>query len=198
MTYTLIRYQSYQDYLDNCTLSDGDYRLLSTGEVIRLPPEDDDNILLGSDLKFRLATMPGLRRLVRGNDTELQVNPVGDKWLNRKPDVMVLQPEHRVLFKRNKYSAIQFGMPAPAFIAEIVSPGGVNSSNYKRDYVWKREQYQWWGTPEYWIIDRHQAKVTVLVLEEGTYQETVYTGNAVIKSVAIPDLVVTTAEVLDS
>ncbi len=198
MTYTLTRYQSYQDYLDNCTLSDGDYRLLNTGEVIRLPPEDDDNILWGTDLKFRLMSVPGLRKLVRGNDTEIQVNPVGDKWLNRKPDVMVLRPEHRALFKQSKYSAIQFGMPAPIFVAEIVSPGGLSSSNYKRDYVWKREQYQWWGIPEYWIIDRHRAKVIVLVLEEGTYQETVYTENAEIRSVAISDLLVTTAEVLDS
>ncbi len=45
MTYTLTRYQSYQDYLENCTLSDGDYRLLDTGEVIRLPPEDDNNLV---------------------------------------------------------------------------------------------------------------------------------------------------------
>jgi len=197
MTYTLTRYQSYQDYLDNCTLSDGDYRLLSTGEVIRLPPEDDDNILCGTDLKYRLMSLPGLRKLVRGNDTELEVHPVGDRWMNRKPDVMVLQPEHRELFKAGKYSAVRFGMPAPAFVAELVSPGGESSTNYKRDYIWKRQQYEWWGVPEYWIVDRHRAQVTVLILVDGAYEETVYTGDMRIQSVSFPALVATPKEMLD-
>ncbi len=197
MTYTLTRYQSYQDYLDNCTLSDGDYRLLSTGEVIRLPPEDDDNILWGTDLKFRLMSLPGLRKLVRGNDTELEVHPVGDRWMNRKPDVMVLQPEHRELFKAGRYSAVRFGMPAPAFVAELVSLGSESSTNYKRDYIWKRQQYEWWGIPEYWIVDRHRAQATVLVLVDGVYEETVYTGDMRIQSISFPRLVVTPKEMLD-
>ncbi len=197
MTYTLTRYQSYQDYLDNCTLSDGDYRLLSTGEVIRLPPEDDDNILWGTDLKFRLMSLPGLRKLVRGNDTELEVHPVGDRWMNRKPDVMVLQPEHRELFKAGRYSAVRFGMPAPAFVAELVSPGSESSTNYKRDYIWKRQQYEWWGIPEYWIVDRHRAQATVLVLVDGVYEETVYTSDMRIQSISFPRLVVTPKEMLD-
>ncbi len=197
MTYTLTRYQSYQDYLDNCTLSDGDYRLLSTGEVIRLPPEDDDNILWGTDLKFRLMSLPGLRKLVRGNDTELEVHPVGDRWMNRKPDVMVLQPEHRELFKAGRYSAVRFGMPAPAFVAELVSLGGESSTNYKRDYIWKRQQYEWWGIPEYWIVDRHRAQVTVLILVDDAYEETVYTGDMRIQSISFPELVVTPKEMLD-
>lgn len=195
MTYTIKRYQDYQDYLENCPSGDGDYRLLSTGDIIQLPPEDDDNILWAAELKFRLTQIPELRRLVRGNDTELQVHPVGDKRLNRKPDVMVLQPEHRELFKKNRYSAIKFGMPAPAFVAEVVSPGSKSSENYRRDYVWKREQYQWWEIPEYWIIDRHRDKVTVLLLAQGVYQETVYEGDRKIVSKVFPQLVVSSREI---
>ncbi|MGD1865445.1 MAG: Uma2 family endonuclease [Phormidesmis sp.] len=196
MTYTLARYNSYQEYLDRCPLEDGDYRLLSNGEVIQLPPEDDDNLVWAFELKILLSQLPGLRKLVRGNDTELQVHPVGDRWLNRKPDVMVLRPEHRILFKENKYSAIKFGMPAPAFVAELVSPGNESSDNYKRDYVWKRQQYQWWGIPEYWIVDRHRAKVTVLTLKDDTYVELVYAGNKTIRSVTFPSLLVTPEEML--
>lgn len=196
MTYALTRYQDYQDYLDNCPLEEGDYRLLSTGEVIQLPAEDDDNILWATELRLRLALLPGLRKLVRGNDTELQVNPAGDQRLNRKPDVMVLRPEHRTLFKQNKYSAIKFGMPAPVSVAEVVSPGNERSENYQRDYVWKREQYQWWGIPEYWIVDRHRTKVTVLTLEEGIYQETIYTGDTEVKSQMFPALVITLENIL--
>jgi Uma2 family endonuclease len=61
--------------------------------------------------------------------------------------------------------------------------------------VWKREQYQWWGIPEYWIIDRHRHKVTVLVLEDGVYQETVYTEDAAIQSFVFPALSVTPKDV---
>ncbi len=47
MTYAATRYKSYQEYLDDETLSpDGNYRLLSTGELIEVPPEDDDNSML--------------------------------------------------------------------------------------------------------------------------------------------------------
>ncbi|MEM8502659.1 MAG: Uma2 family endonuclease [Cyanobacteria bacterium P01_D01_bin.1] len=197
MTYTVARYQNYQDYIDNCTLSDGDYRLLSTGEVIRLPPEDDSNLVWAFELKLLLAAVPGLRKLIRGNDTELEVHPVGDRWMNRKPDVMVLQPEHRELFEVGKYSAVRFGMPAPAFVAELVSPGSESSTNYKRDYIWKRQQYEWWGIPEYWIVDRHRAKVTVLLLIDGIYQETVYTGEMTIRSASFPTLVVTPNNMLN-
>ena len=196
MTYTLTRYKNYQDYLDNCALSDGDYRLLETGEVIQLPPEDDDNILWASELKFYLCQIPQIRKLVRGNDTEIQVNPVGDGRLNRKPDVMVIRPEHRTRFQKNKYSAIKFGMPAPLFVAEVVSPGNESSDNYKRDYVWKREQYQWWQIPEYWIIDRHRDKVSVLSLQDEVYKETVYAGNTLIKSRMFPALIINPKEIL--
>ena len=65
-------------------------------------------------------------------------------------------------------------MPAPQFIAEIVSPGSETSENYQRDYVWKRQQYQAWGIPEYWIIDPQRAQVTVLVLTKGRYEVVIY------------------------
>ncbi|WP_071776926.1 Uma2 family endonuclease [Synechococcus sp. PCC 7335] len=62
---------------------------------------------------------------------------------------------------------------------------------FSHDYIWKRQQYEWWGIPEYWIVDRHRAKVTVLVLVEGVYRETVYTGKTPIRSASFPDLVIT-------
>jgi Uma2 family endonuclease len=196
MTHTLARYQTYQDYLDNCDLGDGDYYLLSTGEVIQLPPKEDRDIRSAIRLFTHLIDLPTLIDRVRHNGTELEVPPLGDKCLSRKPDVMVLRPEHIALMDEARYSAVRLGMPAPVFVAEMVSPGGESSDNYQRDYVWKREQYQAWGIPEYWIIDRHRSRVTVLVLEDGIYQETVYTGNTVIQSVSIPGLFIKPTEML--
>ncbi|MGB3788684.1 MAG: Uma2 family endonuclease, partial [Phormidesmis sp.] len=183
------RYESYQDYLDDESLSpDGDYRLLSTGELIEVPPEDDDNINVAYVLGFLIGRLSRatLVNLIRPGTKEIQVNPVGDKQVNRKPDLLVLHPEHREVAK----SAILFGMKPPLFVAETVSPGGENSTHYKRDYIWKRQQYEEWRIPEYWIVDRHRAKITVLVLVDGRYQESVYTGKDKITSTIFPELTV--------
>ncbi len=196
MTYAVTRYKSYQEYLDDETLSpDGNYRLLSTGELIEVPPEDDDNINAAYVLGFLIGRLSSttLVNLIRPGTKEIQVNPVGDKQVNRKPDLLVLHPEHREVAK----SAILFGMKPPLFVAETVSPGGENSSNYKRDYVWKRQQYEEWCIPEYWIVDRHRAKITVLVLVDGRYQERVYAGEDEITSTIFPELTVTAQDCLD-
>ena len=193
MTYTPIRYRSYQEYLDDDQLGpDGNYRLLSTGEVIEVASEDDENLRLAIRLLLTLDQLPGLRNLVRNGNKEIQVNPVGDKQVNRKPDVMVMRPEHLKIARQ----AITLGMPAPQFVAEVVSPGPESSENYQRDYVWKRSQYQQWRIPEYWIIDPHREQVTVLTLQDDTYQETVYKEGDVIVSEAFPELALTVSAVL--
>lgn len=201
MTYTPACYKNYAAYLDSDLGPDGNFRLLSNGEVIELPPEDEENICIASELVFALKQIVTPRRLVRSDSTELQVHPVGDERVNRKPDVIVLRPEHIELMATIRKSTILFGMPAPAFIAEVVSPGNEESANYRRDYIWKRQQYQALEVPEYWIVDRHRQQVTVLVLDDGKYDdvqyiETVYRGDQSISSTAFPTLKLTTNQVL--
>ncbi len=193
MTYTLTthqsRYQSYQEYLDDEQLSsERNYRLLSTGELIEVASEDDINLMIAYVLGRLLSQINGdaLIQQVRLGNKEIQVPPVGDQCVNRKPDVVVLHPDHLIAARQ----AIKLGMQAPLFIAEVVSPGNDSSDNYQRDYVWKRQQYQWWQIPEYWIIDPHREKVTVLVLVDDTYEETVYTTNDQITSTIFPALTV--------
>ncbi len=188
VTYTSVRYKTYAEYLSSDLGSEGNFRLLSNGEVIELPPEDEENICIATELLFVLGELVKPRRLIRTASTELQVHPVGDGRVNREPDVLVLRPEHVELMAATQKSAILFGMPAPAFVAEVVSPGGESSANYRRDYEWKRQQYQDWEIPEYWIIDRHRQRVTVLILQEGVYEEQVYRGAEVICSKAFPTL----------
>ena len=203
MTYTLKRYRSYEDYLNAEELSaEKDYRLLDTGEIVELASEESINRLIAYALMTFVIEAQGLQllRLLRRGDQELQVNPVGDRWVNRKPDLMLLKPEHLDIIDK----AIVFEMPPPAFVAEIVSPGGKSSDNYKRDYVWKREQYEWWQIPEYWIIDPGRQMVTVLTLRADedllekacVYKEVVYQGGEIIESAAFPLLKVTAESVL--
>lgn len=59
----------------------------------------------------------------------------------------------------------------PLLIVEVVSPDSV-----KRDYRYKRSEYAALEVPEYWIVDPLAEKITVLLLEEGLYEETVFTG----------------------
>jgi Uma2 family endonuclease len=100
------------------------------------------------------------------------------------------------LMAKSRKNAIALGMPAPQLIAEIVSPGNERSDNYQRDYVWKRQQYQEWCIPEYWIIDPQRAQVMVLVLREGVYEAAVYRGPARIQSQVFPALALTAEAVL--
>lgn len=93
MTYALTRYKSYQEYLDDDSLSpDGNYRLLSTGELIEVSSENDLNVRIAFRLLVRLLQIEEGKyaERIRNGNREMQVSPVGDKWINRKPDLMVL------------------------------------------------------------------------------------------------------------
>lgn len=121
---------------------------------------------------------------------------MGDGRVNRVPDVVVLRPEHIEILLETKKSTLLLGMPAPAFVAEVVSPGSENSDNYRRDYEWQRQQYEALEIPEYWIIDRHRQQVKVLTLKDGLYSELVYRGDALVQSDAFPQLTLSAAKVL--
>jgi Uma2 family endonuclease len=196
MTYTSVRYQTYAEYLAADLGPDGNFCLLTNAEVIELPPEDEEDVCIAGELTFALKQVVVPRRLVRSASTEIQVNPVGDQRVSRKPDVLVLRPEHIELMKTLKQSAIFIGMPAPAFVAEVVSPGSETSDNYRRDYEWKRQQYEQWQIPEYWIIDRHRQQITALVLKGNIYQAQVYRAQAVICSAAFPLLSLSVSQLL--
>ena len=194
MTYTPVRYRSYQEYLDDERLnSESNYRLLDTGELIEVASEDDINLRIAMELAFALfSQFPHLKKLIRVNSKEMEVEPVGDRCINRKPDLVVLQPEHLETARQ----AITLDQLPPQFIAELVSPGAESSDNYLRDYVWKRSQYEKLGVPEYWIVDPHRQRVTVLVLTDGSYEETVFEGDSAIASRCFPELALRTRELL--
>ncbi|MEM9946922.1 MAG: Uma2 family endonuclease [Cyanobacteria bacterium P01_D01_bin.36] len=198
MAYTKVRYKTYIEYLESDLGPDGRFCLLSNGEVCELPPEDEENIRVATELLFVLGQFVKPRTLVRTASTELQVNPVGDGRVNRAPDVMVLRPEHIKLMAELKRSAVLLEMPPPAFVAEVVSPGGERSDNYRRDYEWKRRQYQDLEIPEYWIIDRHRHRVTVLILKDGTYVETIYKGAERVYSEVFPLLNLSAKQILSA
>ena len=74
----------------------------------------------------------------------------------------------------------------PSLIVEIVSPESVT-----RDYRYKRSEYAAIAVPEYWIVDQQEKKVTILIFNEGLYDETVFIGSEAIASPQFPELVLT-------
>ncbi len=188
MTFTSTRYENYAEYFEADLGLDGNFRLLSNGEIIKLPPGNEENSFIADEFAELLKRLLKNRRLVKSSSTELQIHPVGDSRVNKEPDLIVLRPEHPGLMAEIKKNAILFGMPAPLFVAEVVGTGSEGSANYRRDYEWKRQQYEWWEIPKYWIIDRHKQQVVVLKLIDGTYEEHCYRGSHILLSSVFPTL----------
>ena len=79
----------------------------------------------------------------------------------------------------------------PLLIVEIVSPESVT-----RDYRYKRSEYAALGVDEYWIVDPKNEKITILLLEEGLYEETVYNLSDKLVSRLFSELDLTVNQVL--
>ncbi|MBD2101498.1 Uma2 family endonuclease [Leptolyngbya sp. FACHB-261] len=79
----------------------------------------------------------------------------------------------------------------PLLAIEVVSPDSI-----KRDYRYKRTEYAALDIPEYWIVDPLEAKVSVLLLEEGLYEDSVFIGEQKLISQTFPDLTITVEQVL--
>jgi len=79
----------------------------------------------------------------------------------------------------------------PEMIFEIVSPGRVSRH---RDDVVKRAEYHGLGVMEYVIVDRADAKVTVLELAPGDYRERILGGADEYTSPLLPGIVIRVGE----
>lgn len=181
---TLNEYLAYDDG------TDARYELVD-GELVQMPPESDRNnlislYLLSQFLKFVLI------QLIRHKDTELVV--IGNRTRVRLPDLMILTQELLEAIAARR-ATIAPDMPSPAMVVEVVSPGKVNED---RDYRYKRSEYAARGIPEYSIVDADRARITLLTLVEGLYEETVFEGTEVINSATFPMLDLTAAQVLSA
>ena len=77
-----------------------------------------------------------------------------------EPDIAFVRTENLQRVRRGHVAG------AADLAVEIVSPESVD-----RDYNRKRELYQEFGVPEYWIVDEMDRAVTLLRLKRGKYRE---------------------------
>ena len=175
---------SFEEYLTDNDGTDRRYELVNGRLEIMNPPTIRH--LLISDfirdiLKAEIAkmTVPWLSFKESGVRTGWQKSRLSDVCVVSREQVM------EVLDK----SAV-FQTP-PLLVVEVVSPESIN-----RDYRYKRSEYAAVEIPEYWIVDPISNKVSVLRLDEGLYEEKVFTENQQIVSQTFPGLTLTVDQVL--
>ncbi|MBN3940134.1 Uma2 family endonuclease [Nostoc sp. NMS9] len=171
---TLEEYFKYDDGTDS------QYELVA-GELVAMPPESPKNVQISLFLLVNFLKFVPVNRL--SNKVEIVV--AGSRATTRIPDLVVLTDELATALEGATRSTITLDMPPPALVVEVVSPGKANED---RDYRYKRSEYAARGIAEYWIVDPQINVVTVLILVDGFYEETRFTGNSAIASTIFPEL----------
>jgi len=188
MTTTQNRYMTLEEYLNYDDGTDTRYELVN-GELVEMPSESDLNNVIAIFLLAEFLKFVPPRLLRRG--TEVVVT--GHRATSRVPDLLVLSEEAAAALTNSKRSILLPDMPPPTLVVEVVSPG---KENEERDYRYKRSEYAARGISEYWIIDPHQAQITILTLIAGFYEQTVLQASDRLSSTIFPHLELTVNQVL--
>lgn len=176
---------TFEEYLAYDDGTDNRYELVN-GELVLMPPptgQHADIVDLLEDI-FKAE----IRRL--NLDWAVRPGTIGVRTMELKtrfPDLSIITAEQKQAI-RLKAAVLE---SPPLLVVEVVSPESV-----KRDYRYKRSEYAVLEIPEYWIVDSLEAKVTVLLLVEGLYEETEFKGNQQIISQTFPELALTVEQVL--
>jgi Uma2 family endonuclease len=111
---------------------------------------------------------------------------------SRIPDVVVmLRAEWLSLQERE--AVIDFDLSPPLLVVEVVSP-----STQSTDYRAKRTEYAARDIPEYWIVDRLEQKVSILILSDGWYDVSEFENSDRLVSPTFPELSITPLQVFSA
>ncbi len=184
MTLTTQRLYTFEEYLKYDDDTDNRYELVD-GRLELMNPPTFRHLLIA---KFLVQTF------------DAEINRLNLPWLcfqkavvrtgprkSRLTDIYILRKDQILDFLDR--SAIT--ETTPILIVEIVSPDSI-----KRDYRYKRSEYAALEVGEYWIVEPIEQKVTVLLLEEGLYEETIFTAPQTVISRTLPELCLTIEQVL--
>ena len=179
------RLYTFKEYLTYDDGTDKRYEL-EDGVLLEMPPASDlhEAIITFLLIRFYLE----IQRL--GLDWQVRPSGTGVRTSVKKsrlPDLIVMTEEQRQSIQ-GKSAVLEL---PPLLTIEVVSAESV-----KRDYQRKPFEYAAFSIPEYWIVDPLEAKVTVCLLDEGRYNQTVFTGNQQIFSPTFPELKLTAQQVL--
>lgn len=178
---------SFEEYITYDDHSDNQYELVD-GKLEIMTPPTFLHILICDMIRDALKSeieqlqLPWLATRESGIRTGINKSRIAD--------VCVLTKE-QVMSSLNQAGICQ---TPPLLIVEVVSAESIKRDyRYKRcsavlgvspisDYIKKRSEYAASGVGEYWIVDPLENKVTILILDEGLYEEQIYTDNQAIVS----------------
>lgn len=179
MVATSVKRYSFEEY---CQYDDGTNTRyeLENGQLIAMTPPKGLHFLIAQRLEKILTAA-----IQEQQQSWLCFKEAGLRTTDRKsrmPDLMVVEQEY---FMALLEESLVFDQP-PVLAIEIVSP-----ESFTRDYRYKRSEYASICVPEYWIVDPKESKITVLIFNEGLYDETVFVGQENIVSPQFPELKIT-------
>ena len=113
------------------------------------------------------------------------VDVVFDERTTLEPDVVVYTADRTPPPEQTKYST------PPDLAVEVVSP-----TTRQRDLMGKREAYERFGVPTYWVVDPDQDRALVWRFATSTDPEVVEADGGVLRAPDLPGLAVPLADVL--
>lgn len=178
--YTFEEYQKYEDDPDNR------YELVE-GKLELMNPPTFRHILICDFIRdafkaeINRLQLPWLAIREGGIRTGWRKSRIADVYVVNREQIMDSLDESGILL-------------TPALlIIEVVSPDSI-----KRDYRYKRSEYAALGIGEYWIVDPIKQQVTVLVLDEGLYEETIFISEQELVSPAFTEIKLTPQQIFTS
>ncbi|MEH2052375.1 Uma2 family endonuclease [Nostoc sp.] len=183
MTKTPIKISTLQEYINFDDGTDKRYEL-EDEVLVEMPPGTGKHEAIITLLLVRFfleIQKMGLPLQPRPNGTEVLTN----KQL-RRPDVCVITNEQAKSIETT--SAIL--KTAPPLLVEVVSPESID-----RDYNQKTSEYAAMGMVEYWIVDPLENKITVCLLNQSSYKQTMFIEDQRIVSQTFPELTLTAQQV---
>ena len=181
-----------EEYLNYDDGTDTRYELVD-GVLVEMPTESTENTQIAIFLISVFLQM-GIPYYQLGIKQQIAVH--SEKATARDPDLIVHSEQSAKAISGLKQALLQFDMPPPALVVEIVSNSDTDKKSHDRDYIEKRSEYAARGIPEYWIIDPIQQVILVLTLSTECYQEQMFTGQAAIVSPTFPELSLSANQVL--
>ena len=186
MTTTAISLYSFEEYLEYDKDPDNRYELVD-GKLELMNPPTFRHILICDFIRdafkaeINRLQLPWLAMREGGIRTGWRKSRIADVYVVEKEQIIGSLDESGVL------------STPPLLVVEVVSPESV-----KRDYRYKRSEYAAVGIDEYWVVDPMQQQVTVLVLDEGLYESTVFTAEQKLVSPALAEISLTPKQILAS
>lgn len=186
MLNTVKKLITFEEYLIYQQDGDASFELID-GELAEMPPAIFRHLLIADfiDVAFK-------QEIIKQQLPWMSLREIGIRtglYRSRIADVCVVT-KHQLL---NSLDQVAILPDAPLLVVEVVSPESIT-----RDYRYKRSEYASLGIPEYWIVDAQEEKVSILCLEDGFYEVTVFNKSQQVISNIFPQLSLSVFDILMS